>query len=67
MLQTYERYALFYMSCIEAIHQLGGTRRRQELHLYWKQLKVSCHGNRNMLFADNVIYDTFCTDKTLAR
>ena len=43
------------MSCIEAIHHLGGTRRRQELHLCWQQLKVSCHGNRNMLFADNVI------------
>ena len=41
---------LFYMSCIEAIHHLGGTRRRQELHLCWQQLKVSCHGNRNVLF-----------------
>ena len=59
VLQTCERYApaggLFYMSCIEAIHHLGGTRRRQELHLCWQQLKVSFHGNRNVLFANNVI------------
>ena len=56
VLQTCERYApLFYMSCIDAIHHLGGTRRHQELHLCWQQLKVSCHGNRNVLFADNVI------------
>ena len=39
---------------IDAIHHLEGTRRRQELHLCWQQLKVSCHGNRNVLFADNV-------------
>ena len=54
MLQTCERYSpaemfdLFYRSRIEAVHHLGGTRTRQELHLCWKQLKVSCHNNRDM-------------------
>ena len=62
MLQTCERYSpaemfdLFYRSRIEAVHHLGGTRTRQELHLCWKQLKVSCHYNRgsHVFFADNV-------------
>ena len=40
------------MSCIEAIHHLGGTRRRQELRLCWQQLKVSW---ATMLFANNII------------
>ena len=31
---------LFYMSYIEALHHLNGTR-CQELHLCWKQLKVT--------------------------
>ena len=54
VLQTCERYSpaekfdMFYRSRIEAVHHLGETRTRQELHLCWKQLKVSCHNNRDM-------------------
>ena len=51
VLQTCERYApaeMFDLFCIEAVHHLGGTRTRQELHLCWKQLKVSCHNNKDM-------------------
>ena len=54
VLQICERYSpaemfdLFYRSRIEAVHHLGGTRTRQELHLCWKQSKVSCHNNRDM-------------------
>ena len=49
MLKTCERYSpaemfdLFYRSRIEAVHHLGGTRTRQELHVCWKQLN-----NRDM-------------------
>ena len=56
---------LFYMSCIEALHHLKGTR-CQELHLCWKQLKVSCHNNRDMCCLSTMsgmfMHDTFCTD-----
>ena len=57
---------LFYMSCIEAVHHLGGTRRRQELHLCWQQLKL---GELSCMATGTCRLPTmsFCTDKTLVR